>query len=84
METIRAILSLFPIKNLKIQQMDVKRTYLNGILKEKVYMKQPKGYDDGTGRVCLLIKTIYGLKQSRREWNIELNEKLKQFGFEPL
>ena len=64
--------------------MDVKRTYLNGILKEKVYMKQPKGYDDGTGRVCLLIKTIYGLKQSRREWNIELNEKLKQFGFEPL
>ena len=64
--------------------MDVKRTYLNGILKEKVYMKQPKSYDDGTGRVCLLIKTIYGLKQSRREWNIELNEKLKQFGFEPL
>ena len=49
METIRAILSLVPIKNLKIQQMDVKGAYLNGILKEKVYMKQSEGYDDGNG-----------------------------------
>lgn len=62
METIRAILALVPIKKLKIQQMDVKGAYLNGILKEKVYMQQPEGYDDGSGRVCLLVKTIYGFK----------------------
>ena len=84
METIRAILSLVPIKKLKIQQMDIKGAYLHGILKEKVYMQQPEGYDDGTGRVCLLIKTLYGLKQSGREWNAELNKKLKEFGFTPL
>ena len=84
METIRAILSLVPIKNLKIQQMDVKGAYLNGILKEKVYMRQPEGYDDGTGRVCLLIKTLYGLKQSGREWNAELDKKLREHGFTPL
>ena len=84
METVRAILSLVPSKKLKIQQMDVKGAYLNGILKEKVYMKQPEGYDDGTGRVCLLVKTLYGLKQSGREWNVELDKKLKQFGFSPL
>ena len=84
METIRAILALVPIKKLKIQQMDVKGAYLNGILKEKIYMRQPEGYDDGTGRVCLLIKTLYGLKQSGREWNNELDKKLKQFGFQPL
>ena len=78
METIRAILSLVPIKNLKIQQMDVKGTYLNGILKEKVYMRQPEGYDDGTGRVCLMIKTLYGLKQSGREWNAELDKKTQR------
>ena len=64
--------------------MDVKGAYLNGILKEKIYMCQPEGYDDGTGRVCLLIKTLYGLKQSGREWNIELNNTLKDFGFHPL
>ena len=84
METIRAILALVLIKGLKIQQMDVKGAYLNGILKEKIYMRQPEGYDDGSGRVCLLVKTLYGLKQSGREWNKELDEKLQEFGFHPL
>ena len=49
METIRAILVLVPLKGLKIQQMDVKGAYLNGQLKEKVYMRQPEGYEDTTG-----------------------------------
>src|SRR6267143_1622034 len=84
METIRAILPLVPIKGLKIQQMDVKGAYLKGILKEKVYMRQPEGYGDGTCRGCELIKTLYGLKQSGREWNRELDEKLKKFGFQRL
>jgi hypothetical protein len=47
-------------------------------------MRQPEGYGDGTGRVCLLIKTLYGLKQSGREWNIELDTKLKRLGFNSL
>ena len=81
MDTIRATLALVPIKGLKIQQMDVKGTYLNGILKEMVYMHQPEGYDDRMNRICKLIKTLYGLKQSGREWNIELDGKMKQFGF---
>ena len=84
METIRAILALVLIKGLKIQQMDMKGVYLNGILKEKIYMRQPEGYDDGSGRVCLLVKTLYGLKQSGWEWNKELDEKLQEFGFHPL
>ena len=81
MDAIRAILALVPIKGLKIQQMDVKGAYLNGILKEKVYMHQPEGYEDNTGRICELIKTLYGLKQSGREWNKEMDGKMKQFGF---
>jgi hypothetical protein len=84
LETIRAILALAAIKGLKIQQMDVKGAYLNGTLNEKVYMRQPDGFDDGTGRVCLLIKTLYGLKQSGREWYKELSAKLKKRGFECL
>lgn len=61
--------------------MDVKGAYLNGTLKEKVYMRQPEGYEDDTDRICELIKTLYGLKQSGREWNIEFDGKMKKFGF---
>jgi hypothetical protein len=61
--------------------MDMKGAYLNGILKECVYMQQPEGHDDGTGQVCLLIKMLYGLKQAGREWNRELDCKLKKRGY---
>jgi Reverse transcriptase (RNA-dependent DNA polymerase) len=67
LETIWAILPLVVKDKLKIQQMDVKRAYLNRVLQENVFMRQPEWYDDGSGRVCQLIKTLYGLKQSGRE-----------------
>ena len=77
LETIRTILALAVSQDWEIQQMDVKGAYLNGILKEDVFMEQPEGYEDGTSRLCRLIKTLYGLKQSGREWNIVLNEQLE-------
>src|SRR5260221_14046678 len=55
--------------------------YLNGILKEKVYMRQPEGYDDKTGHICELIKTLYRLKQAGREWNCKLDSKLCKRGY---
>jgi hypothetical protein len=55
-------LALSAIKDFVIQQMDVKGAYLNGTLKEKVYMHQPDGYADDTEQVCKLIKMLYGLK----------------------
>jgi len=66
---------------MKIQQMDVKGAYLNGILQEKIHMHQPEGFDDGSGKVCQLVKTLYGLKQSGREWNKELDQQLKEKEF---
>jgi len=78
LETIRAILAIAPTRKLLIQQMDVKGAYLNGTLKERVYMQQPEGFADGTGRVCLLIKTLYGLKQAGHKWNIEFDTKLRR------
>jgi Reverse transcriptase (RNA-dependent DNA polymerase) len=47
--------------------MDVKGAYLNGILKEKIYMEQPEEFTDGTMSICELIKMLYRLKQSGRE-----------------
>jgi hypothetical protein len=66
LETIRLILAIAAIKGLVIQQMDVKGAYLNGILDEQVYMHQPEGFEDGTDRICELLKSLYGLKQSGR------------------
>src|SRR6202051_3857326 len=60
-ETLRACLALVPVKGLKVKQMDIKGAYLNGILQEIIYMRQPEGFEDGTNRVCKLIKTLYGL-----------------------
>jgi Reverse transcriptase (RNA-dependent DNA polymerase) len=48
LDTLRTILSLVPKYKLKVQQMDIKGAYLNGILQETVYMKQPEGCEDGT------------------------------------
>src|SRR6202051_1840681 len=47
-------------------------------------MKQQEGDGDGASRVCKLIKTLYGLKQSGREWNKELDEKLRSHGYKRL
>jgi len=84
MELIRAILAITIAKHLKIQQMDVKGAYLNGILKETIYMCQPNGFEDRTARVCLLIRTLYGLKQSGCKWNAKFNEKMKMWGYKRL
>jgi hypothetical protein len=81
MDTLWAILVLASIKEVKIEQMDVKGTYLNGKLHEIIYTMQPEGFEDGMDQVCRLIKPLYGLKQAGREWNNELDDKLKKHGY---
>ena len=71
-------------KDWEIQQMDVKGAYLNGKLKEEIFMMQPEGYSNGTSWLCWLIKTLYELKQSGHKWNEELDTKLKGINFERL
>ena len=44
-------------------------------------MKQPTGFGDGSGLICLLIKSIYGLKQAGRVWNAEFDRAIRQLGF---
>jgi hypothetical protein len=76
LESMRAALAMAALEDLEIIQMDIWGAYLNGELKEEIYMRQPPGFEDGTGRVWKLVKTIYGLKQSGREWNREFDRKL--------
>ena len=66
----------------EIWQMDVKTAFLNGHLKEELYMMQPEGFVDpkNANKVCKLQRSIYGLVQASRSWNIRFDEMIKAFG----
>lgn len=79
--SIRLILSIAAQQNFKVKQFYIKTAFLYGELEEEVFMKQPVGFDDGSGKVCRLIKSIYGLKQASRCWNIKFKSFIEEFGF---
>lgn len=80
-ETNRLLLALAAKYHLDMHLVDVKGAYLNGELKEEIYMKQPEGFSDGTSPVLRLHKTLYGLKQSGRVWNETLDAQFHKIGF---
>ncbi|GKB03702.1 retrovirus-related pol polyprotein from transposon TNT 1-94 [Tanacetum coccineum] len=70
MEAIRIFLAFATYMNFIVFQMDVKSAFLNGKLKEEVYVKQPPGFESSEfpDYVCKLDKALYGLKQAPRAW----------------
>lgn len=62
--TVRIILALVAMNDWELRQLDVKNAFLHGDLKEEVYMTQPQGFVDTKhpNYVCLLKKSLYGLK----------------------
>src|SRR5579862_7456473 len=82
-KTIRILLSIATSLDLEIWQMDIKTTFLNGSLDESIYMVQPEGFIEKSHleKVCKLQKSIYGLKQASRSWNIRFDQAVKGFGF---
>ena len=83
MESIRILLALACQLKFKLYQMDVKAAFLNGILKEDVYVTQPKGFIDPhfSDYVLYLKKALYGLKQAPRAWYDRLTQYLVSHGF---
>jgi hypothetical protein len=67
LNTIRILLSHAANLDWPLHQLDVKNSFLNGDLKEEVYMDCPPGFEENFGsQVCKLKKSLYGLKQSPR------------------
>ena len=86
LNTLRALLAYSVQNNVMIHQMDVTTAFLNGSLAEEVYMEQPPGYIvlEKKHLVCYLQRSLYGLKQSPRCWNIKFCELMEQIGFQQL
>jgi len=67
---------------LELESVDISSAYLNGELKEEVYMRQPEGFvEKGDDWFWCLLKSLYGLKQAGRCWHKKLNEVLEKLGF---
>ena len=81
--TLRSMLAEVAARDWELQHLDVKTAFLNGELEETIYMQPPPGYDLGSGgRVCKLIKALYGLRQAPRAWYAKLHAALTRLGFE--
>ena len=82
-KSIRILLSIAAHMDYEIWQMDVKTAFLNGSLDETIYMVQPEGFiaKGHEKKVCKLQKSIYGLKQASRSWNLKFDQLVKSFGF---
>lgn len=77
--SIRTIMAVAAAENLKLAQFDIKTAFLYGDLSETIHMKQPVGYEDGTSKVCLLRKSLYGLKQASKNWNEKFTKFLQSY-----
>lgn len=82
--SIRMLLSLVIERGLELEQLDVKTAFLHGHLDETIYMKQPEGYTQKGNEemVCLLKKSLYGLKQSPRCWYRRFDDFITRNWFE--
>jgi hypothetical protein len=79
--TLRVLLGIASKKKLILKHFDVKTAYLCGNLDEEIFMRQPRGYQQGS-LVCKLKKSLYGLKQSARCWNKKLHDVLISLKFQ--
>ncbi|GJT80998.1 retrovirus-related pol polyprotein from transposon TNT 1-94, partial [Tanacetum coccineum] len=81
-QKLRVILSLIACEDYELEQLDVKTAFLHGNLEETIYMKQPPAFEEGTGnRVCLLKKSLNGLKESPRQWYKQFDVYMISNGF---
>lgn len=83
--SIHALMQVAAQHDLNVHQMDIKTAYLHAPIDCELYIEQPEGFeqrsDIGEKLVCKLNKSLYGLKQSGRNWNLMLSNHLCKNGF---
>lgn len=78
--TLRAVLAVANFGDMHLHQLDVKTAFLNGTLKQDIYMRLPDEFGAGD-LVAKLQKSLYGLKQASREWNKRFQDFIVNLGF---
>jgi hypothetical protein len=87
--TVKIMLALAVKLNLKCKQFDLVTAFLNALIKKyKIYVEMLYGFkeysEDGTQLVCLLLRALYGLKQSPLLWYKELTAFLRSISLKPI
>lgn len=77
------LLAMVAHQNLELEQLDVKTPFLHGELEEEIYMTQPDGFQvpGKEDYVCKLKKSLYGLKQSPRQWYKRFDSFMIEIGY---
>ena len=81
--SIRLLIAIAVIFDLKTHQMDVKTAFLNGDLEEEIYVDQPEGFVEPRqeSKVCKLTKSQYGLKQTPKQWHEKFDSCMIENGY---
>lgn len=83
-ELIRTFFSIAASRSMSVVQFDCVAAFLNGTITEDVYIEQPEGFTDESSKVCKLLKSIYGLRNSPKAWNNSLDDMLLSYGLKAL
>ncbi|KAA3485265.1 pleiotropic drug resistance protein 3-like [Gossypium australe] len=83
LDTIKLLFALAAQKQWRIHQLDVKSAFLNGFLKEEIYIEQPDGFKvlGEEDKVYRLKRALYGMKQAPRAWYDRVDAYLSRLGF---
>lgn len=80
--TVEIFISLATSKYWPIFQFDINNTFLHVFLEQEIYMQPAAGYSEAAQRhICLLKKSVYGLMQASRHWNLKFTYFLQSLGF---
>jgi hypothetical protein len=81
MDTLRLFLATVAAEDLECAHFDIKNAFTESHLKEEIYLSPPQGLDVKKGCVLQVMRSLYGLKQAARDWNLLIKKELLAWGF---
>jgi hypothetical protein len=83
MYSFRLLFAVAAMLKLKVYGGDINTAYLNAWLRIRQYLRSIDGYPcEINGNIYIILKALYGLHQSGKEWNLELNEWIREHGYQ--